>query len=213
LLPSEQPARSIGLLGAGRQALETAGYCQALGLRVAFCVEEVPSANPSAASGIDAPILTIDDINIHRTTPVTSAVGSFEVRRRLVQQWGGGEFITVVSPNAWLASDVVIGTGSTIAPGVLMNRQVRVGEHVLINVGAILSHDVVVGDYATVSPGCTVGGGVTIGEDAWLGIGATVRDHVTIGRGATVAAGAVVVKDVEDGTIVAGVPARLWKQA
>ena len=45
-----------------------------------------------------------------------------------------------------------------------------------------------------------------------IGANAVVLEGVHVGRGAVVAAGAVVVEDVPDNTVVAGVPARLIKQ-
>jgi acetyltransferase-like isoleucine patch superfamily enzyme len=50
--------------------------------------------------------------------------------------------------------------------------------------------------------------GIIIKEGAWIGSGVTILDGVVIGRNCIVAAGAVVTKDVEDFTIVAGVPAK-----
>jgi acetyltransferase-like isoleucine patch superfamily enzyme len=52
-------------------------------------------------------------------------------------------------------------------------------------------------------------GGIVIDDDAWLGFGVTVLDGVRIGKGAVIGAGAVVTKDVPDGAIAAGVPARV----
>jgi acetyltransferase-like isoleucine patch superfamily enzyme len=49
---------------------------------------------------------------------------------------------------------------------------------------------------------------VSIGDGSWLGHGAKVLPGVTIGRHVIVAAGAIVVNDVPDHTIVAGVPAK-----
>lgn len=49
---------------------------------------------------------------------------------------------------------------------------------------------------------------VTLGHDVWVGHGVVVLPGVSIGAGAILAAGAVVSKDVEDYTIVGGVPAR-----
>jgi acetyltransferase-like isoleucine patch superfamily enzyme len=49
---------------------------------------------------------------------------------------------------------------------------------------------------------------VVVGDGADLGAGAIVLPGVTIGRGAMVGAGAVVTRDVEDGAVVAGNPAR-----
>lgn len=53
------------------------------------------------------------------------------------------------------------------------------------------------------------GAPVYIGRDVWIGAGAIILKGVTIGDEAVVAAGAVVTKDVEPGSIVGGVPARV----
>jgi acetyltransferase-like isoleucine patch superfamily enzyme len=50
---------------------------------------------------------------------------------------------------------------------------------------------------------------VTIADDVWIGIGAIVLKGVRIGRGARIAAGAVVTRDVPEGAMVAGNPARV----
>lgn len=50
---------------------------------------------------------------------------------------------------------------------------------------------------------------VTLEDDCDIGVGAIILPGVHIGRGAQVAAGAVVTSNVEDFSIVAGVPARL----
>jgi acetyltransferase-like isoleucine patch superfamily enzyme len=50
---------------------------------------------------------------------------------------------------------------------------------------------------------------VVIKDDVWIGAHVCIPGGITIGRGAVVAAGAVVTKNVEDYTIVSGVPARV----
>jgi acetyltransferase-like isoleucine patch superfamily enzyme len=54
-------------------------------------------------------------------------------------------------------------------------------------------------------------GGIVIEDDAWLGVGVIVLDGVTIGKGAVIGAGSVVTRDVPEGAIAAGVPARVLK--
>jgi len=53
---------------------------------------------------------------------------------------------------------------------------------------------------------------VKIGNHVWIGVNATILKGVTIGDGAVVAAGAVVVRNVPDSSLVAGVPARTIKR-
>ena len=52
-------------------------------------------------------------------------------------------------------------------------------------------------------------GPIEVGDGAWLGHGVVVLAGVKIGTGAVIAAGAVVVKDIPDHAIAAGVPARV----
>jgi acetyltransferase-like isoleucine patch superfamily enzyme len=54
--------------------------------------------------------------------------------------------------------------------------------------------------------------GIEIADGSWLGAGSIITDGVRIGRNAVVGAGAVVTRDVPDGAIVAGVPARVVRE-
>jgi acetyltransferase-like isoleucine patch superfamily enzyme len=54
-------------------------------------------------------------------------------------------------------------------------------------------------------------GPIVVEEDAWLGVGVTVLSGVRIGRGAVVGAGSVVARDIPDGAIAVGTPARIVK--
>jgi sugar O-acyltransferase (sialic acid O-acetyltransferase NeuD family) len=198
-------ASSVVLLGAGRQAVETAGYCRHMGISIAVYVEEFATGDHA---GLDAPVIGFDETAGLTDRQAVTAIGTAELRRRFVQSWPGNEFLTVIGEGAWISEEATLGEGTTVSPGALLNRFVQVGRHVLINTGAILCHDVVIEDFATVGPGCTVGGVSRVGEGAFIGIGATLSDRVSVGRNAIVGAGAVVIEDVPEGVTVVGVPAR-----
>lgn len=203
------PVSEVAILGAGRQALETAGYCAALGIHIALFVEEQGPAYERSPEQYACPIRRLDeDLSSFAGLPALAAVGSPGVRRRLIAGWPGDRWFTLMSDRAWASPEATIGDGSTIAPMAVVNRFAAIGSHVIVNTGATISHDTTVGEFATVGPGVSIGGCTSIGAGAVLGIGATVRDRVTIGDEAFVAAGAVVVDDVAPGVVVMGVPAR-----
>lgn len=54
-------------------------------------------------------------------------------------------------------------------------------------------------------------GGIIIEDDSWLGFGVIVLDGVRIGKGAVIGASSVVTRDIPDGAIAVGVPARVIK--
>jgi acetyltransferase-like isoleucine patch superfamily enzyme len=53
---------------------------------------------------------------------------------------------------------------------------------------------------------------ITIEDACWIGEKVAILEGVRIGRGSIVAAGAVVREDVDPGTVVGGVPARVLKK-
>ena len=52
---------------------------------------------------------------------------------------------------------------------------------------------------------------VTVGNNVWIGASSVILPGVTIGNNVVIAAGAVVNKNIEDNTIVGGVPAKFIK--
>jgi sugar O-acyltransferase (sialic acid O-acetyltransferase NeuD family) len=106
-----------------------------------------------------------------------------------------------VSPYAKIGQGVYVGARSVIAPGAVLM------DHVFVNRGVTVGHDTVVHEYVRLQPGSNIGGHVEIFANAMIGMGANVIEELVLGRGAVVAAGAVVIADVREKTLVAGVPA------
>jgi acetyltransferase-like isoleucine patch superfamily enzyme len=51
--------------------------------------------------------------------------------------------------------------------------------------------------------------GVVVGDDVWIGVGVRIVDGVNIGSGSVIGAGAVVIRNVPEYAIAAGVPAQV----
>jgi UDP-2-acetamido-3-amino-2,3-dideoxy-glucuronate N-acetyltransferase len=129
-----------------------------------------------------------------------------------------------IREDAEVGADCVIGRGAYVGPGVIIGNNVKLQNYALVYEPARLADGVFVGPAAvltndTYPRAVTPQGrlktgadwtavGVVIGEGAAIGARAVCVAPVTIGRWVLVAAGAVVVTDVPDFALVAGVPAR-----
>lgn len=107
---------------------------------------------------------------------------------------------------AVIKDDVEIGANADIDRGTLGNTRVCAGAKIA-NL-AHIRHNVPVGARALVIANVTICGGTQIGEETWIAPSACLRDGIRIGDRASVGLGSVVTKDVEDGSVVFGVPAR-----
>ncbi|MCS6960833.1 MAG: gamma carbonic anhydrase family protein [Pseudanabaenaceae cyanobacterium SKYGB_i_bin29] len=123
-----------------------------------------------------------------------------------------------VAPNATVLGDVVVAEGVNIWYQVVIRadlNHITIGAYTNIQDGAILhgdpGKDLVIGDHVTIGHRAVVHG-VKIGAGSLIGMGAVILEGVTIGSGSIVGAGAVVTKDVADGVVVAGVPARVVRE-
>lgn len=140
------------------------------------------------------------------TNPAAISVGNgVRIREHL---WVNCESALAGHPALSIGDNVYIGrfchvnarTSVVLEPYVLVGDRVHIADH---------GHAFEDPEVPPMLQGVTGGDPVLLRSGCWLGSGAVVLPGVTVGRNAVVGANAVVTKDVPDGAIVGGVPARV----
>lgn len=108
----------------------------------------------------------------------------------------------IVSPTATLGKGIIVTSYSSISSNAVID------DNVLIQSNIRVGHDIVVGKHSVISANSAIGGGTIIGDEVFVGMNATIKGELAIKNKAIISMGAVVFKDVEEGTVVAGNPAR-----
>lgn len=135
-------------------------------------------------------------------------IGNATIRRRFMEKLDDKVLVTLIHPNAVVADDVIIGKGSVVMAGTVINSGAVIGKGVIINTCSSVDHDCVISDYVHISVGSHLSGTVNVGEETWIGAGAIVNNNVNICGGCMIGAGTVVIKDIEEEGTYIGVPAR-----
>ena len=108
-----------------------------------------------------------------------------------------------------IGNNVEISGNSNVDRGSLSDTWI--GDGTKIDALVHIAHNVTIGRNCELTAGTIIGGSTTINEMCWTGLNSTLKDRIKVGRNVLVGAGAVVIRDIEDEDIVAGVPARSIK--
>lgn len=210
-------AESIFIFGASGHAKVVIDILERQpGVKIAFAIDDAQAAWGSMLCGY--PVIGGRDILLSRHGDATACVVTIGANkaRCAVADWldvQGFKRVKVVHPAAMVANRVIIGQGTVVMAGSVINSETTIGENVIINTGASVDHDCLVADGVHVAPGCHLCGGVSVGAGSFIGAGTTVIPGVRIGAGVLIGAGSTVLKDIADGARVAGSPARFLEGA
>jgi len=139
------------------------------------------------------------------------AIGNAASRAKEVELLPAGLLATVIHPAASVSSHARLAPGCFVAAQAVVAPGAELGVSVIVNHAAVVDHDVVVGAFCHIAPSAVLGGGVKVGERVLVGSGARVLPGLRIGNDIVIGAGAVVVDDLIEPGIYAGVPARRLK--
>jgi sugar O-acyltransferase (sialic acid O-acetyltransferase NeuD family) len=144
-------------------------------------------------------------------THFVSCVGYPQGRRKVALEGeaAGLAPFAVVHPRAIVPATAKVLPGAVVLAGAILSPRTQVGRHAMIGQGAVLGHDCEIGDFVSVMPAACVSGDTVLGASCLIGANATILEKFRVGAAAVVGAGSVVTQDVQAGTTVMGVPARV----
>jgi UDP-3-O-[3-hydroxymyristoyl] glucosamine N-acyltransferase len=105
---------------------------------------------------------------------------------------------------------VEIGSNTCVDRGAIQNTIIRRGAKIdnLVHI----AHNVVIGLDSLIIANSMIGGSAKIGNNVWIAPSASIMNQVSIGNNSILGLGAVVLKNVEDESVMVGNPARLLKK-
>jgi sugar O-acyltransferase (sialic acid O-acetyltransferase NeuD family) len=121
------------------------------------------------------------------------------------------DFPNLVHPSVAMGKQVELGKGNIICANAIITVNIRVGNFCHLNLKTTIGHDSVVENYVTTACGVDFAGNSHICNCTYFGNHATVLPYVRVAPFAVLGAGAVANKDVTEGSVYVGVPAKRIK--
>ncbi len=94
----------------------------------------------------------IDDYYKYKDKLFIIAIGSNEARKIISDKCKDINYYTAIHPSSIISDKVSIDEGSCVMAGAVINENVKIGKHCIINTNATIEHDDVIEDFVHISP-------------------------------------------------------------
>jgi sugar O-acyltransferase (sialic acid O-acetyltransferase NeuD family) len=120
---------------------------------------------------------------------------------------------TFVHPLAYVADNSVLGPGTVVMPHAAISTDTVLGRCTLVMTAALVGHNNIVRDHCHFAAHSCTGSYLKVGRGVHVGLNATVRENLTLGDCSNLAMGGVLVNNMKEFEIWAGVPAKFLRMA
>lgn len=153
-----------------------------------------------------------DNVNDYTDAYFVCAVGASKTREKIINKIKSKNsnihFATLIDPSVEKSELIQIGEGTIICAHTIITVNIKIGNHVIINLDCTIGHDAILKDFVTLYPSVNVSGITQIGYGVELGTGMQIIQGKTVGDHTIIGAGAVVVKDIPENCTAVGSPAK-----
>ena len=105
-----------------------------------------------------------------------------------------------------IGDNVVIHELTNICRGTLNDTEI--GHDTKINSLVHIAHNTKIGNFCSIKSHVSICGSCIIGDNTEINTNSTIRDHIKIGKNCIIGMGSVVTKDIPDGQVWFGNPAK-----
>ena len=208
--------RSV-IIGAGTYGEVYLAYLQEAGVEVVGFLDDNKTIQGTNVKGV--PVLGGVDLlqalkSTHGVEAIYCPIGNNKLRVRFLSlaKELGYETPNYIHPSVIISPNVTIGQGVYILPKTIIMPWSSISNYVMMSVGSIVSHHSILEEGCFLSFGVNLGASIHANKYAYCGISSTIMTGVKeLGEDCLIGAGAVVIRDVPDRAVVAGVPAKVIK--
>ena len=200
--------KRIGIVGAGGFAREVLWLLEDLGLspRVGAFFESDAVWRERDLAGLPVlPLSRLEPGNWEAVIAIGSPQTRSAIRSALPTETS---FPTFIHPSVLRSRSVEIGAGTVICAGSILTCDIRIDEHVQLNLATTVGHDTHLHPFVTTAPAVNISGGCDIGQLCYIGTNACLREGLTIAAETVIGMGAVVVSHLREPGVYMGSPAK-----
>lgn len=208
--------RSV-IIGAGTYGEVYLAYLLEAGVDIVGFLDDDPKYEGRQVRGIPVlgPISLLDTLkDTDGIEAVYCPLGNNKLRVKFLSRARelGYETPNYIHPSVIISPNVTIGKGVYILLGTTIMPHSEIKDFVMISMGVHLAHHCILEEGVFLSTGCNFGASITAHKYAYCGISSTIMTGLhELGEDCLIGAGAVVIKDVPDKAVMAGVPAKVLR--
>lgn len=117
-------------------------------------------------------------------------------------------FLSFVHPSAYIAKSAQLGKANIILANCAINCNVVMGNYNTMQTGSLIGHDTRLGDNNFIAAHTCIGSNLKIGNGNFTGLNCSIKNFVEMGDYNLIGMASNVVKNVSDGNLLIGNPAK-----
>ena len=205
------------IIGAGTYGEVYLAYLQEAGVDIVGFLDDNKDLHGSLVKGVR--VLGGTDLlsslrDTYQVEAVYCPIGNNKLRVRFLSLANqlGYQTPNYIHPSAIISPSVVIGKGVYVLLNTSIMPYVTIQDYVMISMNVNIAHHSVLEEGTFISTGVNFGASIVAHKYSYVGISATIMTGIkNLGEDCLVGAGAVIIKDVPDKAVVAGVPAKVLR--